>query len=117
MRSTCAGSAAGMPCKTASGSGGFAAVCCEEHPARKISASTIAVTRMPRDLPITGPKLPHHRGNVVLRRPDQRDDPPNHAPSQEKVEQEDCEEVALAPRQRNDRRQKIHHARQTEAEA
>src|SRR5712691_10369593 len=116
MRSTCTGSAAGMLCKTTSGSGGLAAFCCEEHPAREIPASILAAVWMPRDLPITGPKLPHHRGNVVLRRPDQCDDPSNHAPTQKQIEQEDREEVPFAPRQCNDRRQKIHHERQTEEE-
>src|ERR1700751_3057510 len=102
MRSTCAGSAVGILCNTTSGSGGFAAFSCEVHPVREIPTSTIAAVRMPRNLPITGPKLPHHRGNVVLRRPDQRDNPPNHAPPQKQIEQEDGEEVPLAPRQRND---------------
>src|ERR1035438_9554699 len=109
-----------MACNTTSGAGGFAASWWEEHATREIQASTTADTPMrtdlpitgPKlphhrgnvvfrrpDLPITGPKLPHHRGNVVFRRPDQRDDPSDDAPSQEKVEQEDREEVALAPGQ------------------
>src|ERR1035437_3801208 len=100
-----------MACNTTSGAGGFAASWWEEHATREIQASTTAGTPMRTDLPITGPKLPHHRGNVVFRRPDQRDDPSDDAPSQEKVEQEDREEVALAPGQRNDRRQEIHHER------
>src|SRR5579864_449018 len=54
------------------------------------------------------PVIPRRRGNVTLRRPHQRHDPPDHAPSQEQVQQKDRQQIALASRQRNDRRQKIH---------
>src|SRR6266567_1544256 len=114
MRSNRAGSAAGMACNTTSGAGGFGASGCEEHATSGIPSSTIDDTPIRNDLPITGPRLPHHRGNIIFRCPDQRDEPSNHAPAQEQVEQKDREEVPLAPGQGNDRWQKIHHEPKTE---
>src|ERR1035437_4320946 len=109
MRSYRASSAGGMACNTVLGSGAGAALGCDEQATSETLNSRTAAARMSRDVHITGPKLPHNRGIVGLRRPDQRDDPSNHAPSQKKVEQEDRQEVPLAPGQGNDRRQKIHH--------
>src|ERR1035437_7619730 len=113
MRSNLAESAAVMACKTTSGAGGCAAFCCE-HATREIPNSKINHIRMDRDLPITGPTLPHHRRNVVFGRPHQRHDPSDYAPSQKQIEQEDREQVPLASGQGNDRRQKIHQERQAE---
>src|SRR5260370_28252068 len=104
-----------MACRTTSSAGGFAASWCEEHATSETHATTSAVP-MRRNLPITGPRLPHHCRDVIFRRPDQCDDPPDDAPSQKQIEQEDCEEVTLAAGQRNDRRQKIHDQRQAEEE-
>src|ERR1700676_711395 len=113
MRSTCAALAAGMACNTTSGAGGIAAFCCE-HAAREIPNNRIDDTRRLRDLLITGPRLPHHRGNVLLRRPYQADDPSDYGPSQEKIEQENREKIPLTSSQGDDRRQKIHQERQAE---
>src|SRR5579862_4533277 len=109
MRSNFAGSAAGMACNTTSGAGGFGASCCEEHPTREIPSRMIADTTLRSDLPITVRTLPHHRGYIILRRPDQRNEPSNHAPPQKEIEQEDRQKISLAPSESNNRRQKIHH--------
>src|ERR1700722_8613190 len=101
-----------MACNTTSGAGGFVASGCEEHATIAIPSNAISDVSRRRDLPITGPTSPHHRGNVVLRRPNQRDNPSNYAPSQEQIQQEDRRQVPLAASQRNDRRQKIHQERQ-----
>src|ERR1700689_608767 len=53
--------------------------------------------------------LPHHNRYIILRRPNQRNNPSNPAPSQKQVQQKDGQQIPLAPRQRNKRRQKIHH--------
>src|SRR5215472_5788030 len=56
----------------------------------------------------------YHDYRIGFDRPDQRHEPADHAPTQEKVEQEDRKQVPLAARQRNDRREKVHHETQTE---
>src|SRR5579859_4131500 len=106
MRSYCTESAAGIFSRMACASGVWAACCCVQ-PASGIAATIINTTRARRD--ITGPDLPRHRWDIVLRRPHQRHDPPNHAPTQKEIEQEDGEQIALASSQSNDRRQEVHH--------
>ena len=97
-----------MACKTAVGSGGAAAGCEEQATRDRLHRST-AAGRKRTELPFTRPALPRHRGNVVFRGPDQGDRPANHAPTQEEVEQEDCQCVSLAANQRDDRRQEVQH--------
>src|ERR1700733_15240511 len=57
---------------------------------------------------------PHHHRNVGLYRPYQCHNPPNHRPAQEEIQKHNRSDIPFAPRQSNDRRQKIHH--ETEAE-
>src|SRR5271165_1600709 len=105
MRSDCAGSARGRACNTAWGSGAFGTFCGEEQAASvTLNASNAAVRTC---LEITGPNLPYHRWHIVFRRPHQGNDPSNHAPAQEEVQQEDRQQIPLAARQGNDRRQEV----------
>ncbi|HEV2468995.1 MAG TPA: hypothetical protein VGS78_07360 [Candidatus Sulfotelmatobacter sp.] len=67
---------------------------------------------MPKD---HGPILPHHQGNIVFRRPDERDNPSYDAPTQEKVQQKNCQSVTFPANQSDERRQKIQQKRDTEA--
>src|SRR5580704_185281 len=114
MRSYCAASAGAMACRLALGSGAGAALGCEEQADRE-TPNHPTTACISRGLRITGVELPHHRGHITLRRPDQRDDPSNHAPPQEKVQQEDGQRVPPAARQRNNRRQEIHEGSKTKA--
>src|SRR5262252_10944974 len=50
----------------------------------------------------------------MLRCPNQGYHPPNDAPSQKKVQQENRQQIALAARERNDRRQEVHHESEAE---
>src|SRR5580700_218624 len=52
---------------------------------------------------------PHHRGNVRLHRPDQRDHPSDHRPAQKKVQQHNRSRIPLIARKSKNRWQKIHH--------
>src|SRR6266852_5000036 len=114
-RSYCLASAEGIACRRALGSGGAGAALCEEHAAIE-THNKPAASPMSRDedVPVRGPNSPHRHRKIMLRRPNQRDHPANHAPSQEQIQQEDRQDVTLAARQRNNRRQKIHH--ETEAD-
>src|ERR1700757_2029204 len=97
-------SAAGIACRMACGSGASAPCCCEQ-PARATPANTIDAKRTCRV--ITSLNSPRDRWNIVLARPHQRNDPSNHAPAEKEIQQEDRERIALAARQRNDRRQEV----------
>ena len=57
---------------------------------------------------------PHHHGDVSLHCPHQGDHPPNHRPAQKEIQQHDRRNIPFAPRQSNDRRQKIHHKPKSE---
>src|SRR5271170_7309507 len=105
MRSYCAESAGGIARSTASGSGAFSEGW-REQAARTHAKPRTRVVRTYWE--ITGRRLPRHRGNIGLGRPDQCNDPANYAPPEEKIQQKDRQRIALAAQQSNDRRQKIH---------
>src|SRR5262245_59359258 len=109
MRSDCAESAGGITCSAATGSGGEAEFCCELHARITRVINSTGSSRQERT--ITTPRLPHHHDIIVLCRPHDYDNPANDAPSQEKVQEENCEQIPLAPRQCYERRQKVQQQR------
>src|SRR6478609_3849943 len=52
--------------------------------------------------------LPHHHRHILLQRPDQRNNPADHGPSEEQIQDKNGARIPLAPHQRGDGGKEVH---------